>query len=474
MIEPRAYQIKAVDQIVDFAMEHPSGGSLLISCPPGGGKTVIVALALRLLAADQGLRAVGWAHRREIVCQNYDHLIDCGIPREMMGIMLTGDVGHEHGDSDLPRRRTNPAAPVQVGTIGMIQKHKPLADILWSDEAHMDGAPGRSALGKAYPRAIRLGSTGSASRLDGRGLSDEYDAFLQVSSVSELVALGYLADPIVWTVPLELLPDLSHVRKQRGDYDLGELQKATNRRPIVGGIVDHWKRRAEGLRTFAFGVTREHAKHIARAFQAAGVPWGYVDGATAYDERQRLLDRVIDGDLMGLSCADLLTAGVDRPAIKCVIQARPTLSLVVHLQQTGRAMRPWGGVTPIILDHAGNNRRLGLPQEERDWEAIFRSAAPRAGAQRSVQKPKAKVCATCFAVASATRTKCPQCNEPFPVEPLPPMALEREGDLVRVHADEKTKTAAWEAILKVAAEVGGDEAWAMKVYETRFGERRVA
>jgi hypothetical protein len=32
----------------------------------------------------------------------------------------------------------------------------------------------------------------------------------------------------------------------------------------------------------------------------------------------------------------------------------------------------------------------------------------------------------------------------------------------------------WETILKVAASVGADEAWAAKVYETRFGEARRA
>lgn len=470
MIEDRPYQLKAIEQIVDFAMEHPTGGSLLVSCPPGGGKTVVIATSLRILAAEQGLRAVGWAHRREIACQNYDHLIDCGVPRELVGLLLAGDAGHEHNDEKRPPRRHAPSAPIQIGTVEMIRRHKPPADIVWSDEAHMDAADGRRALRKAYPRAIHLGPTGSPCRLDGRGLKNEYDAFLQVSSVSELIALGYLAEPIVWTVPKELLPDLARVRKKRGDYDVGELGKAVNRRAIVGGIVEHWKRHAEGLRTFAFGVTRAHSRHITRAFVEAGIPWAHVDGETPYDERQRLLDRVTSGDLMGLSCADLLTAGVDRPPIKCVIQARPTISLVVHLQQVGRAMRPWEGITPVILDHAGNSVRLGLPQEDRDWDAIFNHDAPTDKGGAWVNKPSGRVCGTCFAVTSTTRTMCPQCKAKLELEHRAPLAPEKKGvELVRVAWTEEKQTNHWAIIKLVARDLGESEAWARMIFERRHG-----
>lgn len=475
MIEDRPYQSTAVDAIVTFAAEHPEGGSLLVCCPPGGGKTVIVALSLNTLVAAQGLRAVAWAHRREIVCQNYDHLIACGVPRHMIGILLTGDAGHEQNDPSMPRRRVDPSASIQVGTVGMIRKHKPPADMVWSDEAHLDASDGRRALRALYPTAFHLGTTGTPSRLDGRGLKREYGSFLPVSSVTELIALGYLADPIVWTVPDHLLPDLKSVRKKRGDYDVTELGRVSNRRAIVGGIVEHWKRHADGLRTFAFGVTRAHARHITRAFQAAGVPWGYVDGETPYDERQRLLDRVTDGDLLGLSCADLLTAGVDRPAIKCVIQARPTLSDVIHRQQTGRCMRPWGGVTPVILDHAGNNRRLGLPQEDRDWRAIFESQVGASGSRNPAgSRQRAKVCVRCFGVMPPHVAACRLCDTVFPPSAVPLLAPERDGTLSRVAVDQATKDATWETILKVAASRGADEAWAAKVYETRFGEARRA
>ena len=57
---------------------------------------------------------------------------------------------------------------------------------------------------------------------------------------------------------------------------------------------------------------------------------------------------------------------------------------------------------------------------------------------------------------------------------MPLLAPERDGALSRAKVDQAAKDEAWETILKVASSVGADEAWAAKVYETRFGEARRA
>jgi len=468
VLVPRPYQEKAIAACIDFALDHHDGGSILISCPPGGGKTVIAAFVLRILAADQGLRGLAWAHRREIVFQIYDHLIACGVPRDLLGVIVSGDAGHEEDDESRPARRVDPAALIQVGTIQMITRRRPPADVVWSDEAHLDAAEGRKRLRRAYPTAVHIGTTGSPCRLDGRGLRFEYDSLLQVSSPAELIALGYLAEPRVWTVPPELLPDLRRVRKTCGDYAPGELSDAANRRPIIGGIVEHWKRHADGLRTFAFAVTIAHSRHITKAFKEANVPWEHVDGGTPLATRRQILDRVTTGDLMGVSCAELLTAGVDRPPIKCVIQARPTLSLVLHLQQTGRCMRPWNGATPVILDHAGNNVQHGLPQDERDWEAVFEGSNARQGP--SGARPRPRACGACYVVITPELTACPSCGMNVPPTPLlAPLAPERDGALVELKFPAENRADHWLIIQHVAKDIGASPAWAADVYKRRYG-----
>lgn len=137
-------------------------------------------------------------------------------------------------------------------------------------------------------------------------------------------------------------------------------------------------------------------------------------------------------------------------------------------------MRVWGGVTPVILDHAGNSRRLGLPQEDRDWKAVFESDVGASDSRSLALRQRAKVCARCFGVMPPHAQACRLCDTIFPPSAVPLLVPEKDGALSRMAVDQATKDAAWETILKVAAGVGADEAWAAKVYETRFGEARRA
>lgn len=463
---PRQYQDRALNQIIDYALEHPSG-KLLIVAPPGAGKTLLEAMSFKLLAVTHGFSALAWAHRRELAFQTYDHLIECGVPREMMGIVVSGDPGHEGGRESGHKRRAAPLAPIQVATIGMLQSRDIPADVVGSDEAHMDAAPGRRKLREQYPNALHLGFTATPCRLDGHPLDKEYDTLLEVSSTTELIALGFLAEPRVFTVPKELLPDLAKVKRRGGDFDLGEASKAANRKPIIGGIVEHWIRHAEGRSTVAFGITREHSRHIVRAFNWAGIKAEHLDGEATPKERAAVLARSKAGVTKIVSCCDLLSTGWDAPWIKCVILARPTESLALHIQQAWRCGRPYQGMTPIVLDHAGNCVRagLGLPQEERNWRELWASG-------KSVGKgkaPSAKACEACGAICAATSKECPQCKTPFPVADVSPLAPEKVGNLKEVRVSEEAKAAAWDTIMRVAKDVGADEAWARKVYDARFG-----
>ena len=58
---------------------------------------------------------------------------------------------------------------------------------------------------------------------------------------------------------------------------------------------------------------------------------------------------------------DILSKGYDQPTASCLIAARPTKSLILHVQQVGRVLRPAPGKhDAIVLDHSGNTSRLGF------------------------------------------------------------------------------------------------------------------
>jgi superfamily II DNA or RNA helicase len=448
----RPYQEEAVDGILKYATANPTGRLLLV-IPQGGGKTFVGATAVRLMAADHGLRALVAAHRREIINQTYDSLLESGIPGAFIGVVMAGD------------KRANPGAPIQLASVDTLnRRNKPVADLVLTDEAHRDASDSRRRLRALYPHAFRLGMTATPCRLDGRGLREDYDDMLVVSSPSQLIADGYLSAPLIYTVPDELLPCLKGVRTIAGDYDQGATEKASNKRALVGGIVDHWKRRAGGRRTVAFAVGTEHSRHIVSAFNAAGIPAAHLGGETGDVDRKRILASLNAGDLSVVSTCDVLSQGWDLPSCKCAILARPTKSLVLHRQQGGRVMRPWNGVEPIILDHAGNVMRpgLGAPHSDQEWSLD----APKT--ERRGEAPM-KVC-DCGAVIPAGQRVCNCCGTIFAEADRIP--VEESGELQRFLPkftdDERATVRA--LVQAIANERGCTAEWVDRVCAARFGE----
>jgi superfamily II DNA or RNA helicase len=105
----------------------------------------------------------------------------------------------------------------------------------------------------------------------------------------------------------------------------------------------------------------------------------------------------------------LIVEGFDVPDCECCIIARPTQSLVIHIQSTMRCMRYKKDKRAIILDFVGNYERHGLPDDEREW-SLDRIKRVRSKAD---DEPKVLIrnCPNCFKVYSASLgTICPYCQ----------------------------------------------------------------
>src|SRR5207249_3606119 len=137
-------------------------------------------------------------------------------------------------------------------------------------------------------------------------------------------------------------------------------------------IVDHWLERAQGLRTIAFAISVEDSKRIVEEFVGRGVRAVHLDGKTPPAQRKQILEDLKAQRVDVVSTVDIWIEGVDIVSAKCAIIARPTKSLTVWLQSCGRIVRPWEGVTPVILDHAGNARRHGPPTLDREYSLTGR------------------------------------------------------------------------------------------------------
>lgn len=198
-----------------------------------------------------GARVLFAAHRKELLEQVIKHLE--GLP---FGVVRADD------------KRTNPAAPIQLGSISTLARREPQDfDVILVDEAHRAlGDTYVNFLAK-YPAAQILGMTATPCRLDGKPLADAFDALEVAATYSELLALGHIVASTVFTV--EQPVDLGGIHTQQGDYKIDELESEMMK--VCGDVVKEWVKHAEGRRLLIFACTVKHSVDIVLRFKAAGI-----------------------------------------------------------------------------------------------------------------------------------------------------------------------------------------------------------
>lgn len=347
-------------------------------------------------AVEKGLKVWILAHRVELLDQISRTLREFAVPH---GVIAPGYIAD--------RRK-----PVQVASVftlaRRLERYDP-PDLIIVDEAHH--AISASTWGKvitAFPAAKLLGVTATPIRLSGEGLGDLFETMVQGPTMRELIDLGALS-PYRLFAPAGV--DLTGVHTRMGDFVRGEIEAAMDKPSITGDAVSHYRKLAPGRRAVAFCVSVEHAVHVAEQFRAAGISAQAIDGSMDRTLRASVLSEFSAGRIQVLASCDLISEGFDVPAIEAAILLRPTQSLGLYLQQVGRALRTFPGKTEaVILDHAGNVKRHGLPDEERVWS--LDGTQRRKGAQKS--EIPVKTCGSCFATVHSAATHC-SCGFEFPV-----------------------------------------------------------
>ncbi|MBU8540835.1 DEAD/DEAH box helicase [Falsiroseomonas tokyonensis] len=397
-IQLRPYQDDAVERVRQ-AYRAGARAPLLVA-PTGAGKTVIFSY-IAAGAAARGKRVLILAHRKELIRQASDKLTAAGVSH---GIIAPGFT---------PKRDLVQVASVQTLARRIASGVVPF-DLIVVDEAHHAVAGQWVTVAAAYPNALLLGVTATPERLDGRGLGVEaggcFDAMVMGPTVAHLVAGGFLTPAKIFA-PAEA-PDLSGVRTKGGDYDASALSDAMATPKLVGDAVEHYRRHVPGQPAILFSPSVAHAERMAEAFRAAGFRAVAASGSSLASERDAAIKGLGTGAVQVLCSCDLISEGLDVPAVSAVILLRPTKSLGLYVQQVGRGLRPAPGKTHLtVLDHAGNTLRHGPPEMPREWSLQGRTKKKKA----SDETPPARQCTNCFAVFTP-RPACPECGFEFPVK----------------------------------------------------------
>ena len=413
MISLRPYQQTLADAI---RSQYAAGKrAVLAVAPTGSGKTQVFSY-VAVGAAGKNKRVLILAHRRELIIQASRKLTLAGVRHGIIAPWA-------------PFSRE----PVQIASVQTLARR--LADpafiepdLIVIDESHHIIAAQYQTILQTFLNAKLLGVTATPERLDGRGLGAEaggpFDCMVVGPTIRELIAGNFLCPSRVFA-PAGNGPELSGVRTLAGEYHAGDLARAVNVPSIVGSAVEHYSRLAPGLPAIAFCANVAHATATAEQFRAAGWRAVMACGATPMLERDYAINGLASGQVQVLCAADLVSEGLDIPVLSVVIMLRPTKSLGLYMQQVGRGMRPAPGKDRlIILDHAGNTTRHGMPDAERDWSL--------AGKKRGKEKPPAsRQCLKCYAVFAPTPI-CPECGDEYAPKPKPRTIEHVAGTLVEV------------------------------------------
>jgi len=337
----RPYQL---DGVADVRKSLAVGPTLLVS-PTGAGKTDMAAVIA------EGYRSVLFvAHRRELLSQ-------AAVPMGAHVVRMSIQSALRYGPKE--------------------------TQCLIIDEAHRSRANTYQLLIEKYATATRLGLTATPLRTDGQGLCDAFSQLVRVSSMKELVASGHLVPYIPFGPSDEALAHLARLKtmkKRRGEFDLSALAELVNTPRLVGQVVSEYQEKARDRRAIVFGVNVEHSMALEKVFLQRNIRAVHIDGRASLKDRDAALAKVASGEIEVLCNVNLFTEGWDCPAISCVIMARPTASLTLYLQCVGRGMRPdlsSGKSDLLILDHAGNMARHGMPDEDREWSLETREQRER-------------------------------------------------------------------------------------------------
>lgn len=408
----RPYQQDMIDRCRESLKTH---NAPLMVAATGAGKTALT-VKMMATAAERGKSSIFMVHRDTLLMQTSRALWQ---QRLEHGLIASG-----RGMSKLPVQ----VASVQTLVRRLNKVKSP--DLIIIDEAHRAAAETYRKIIAAYPSAKVVGLTATPARTDGKGLDDVFDDLVLGPSVGELIKDGYLSPYKIFGPQSKV--DMTGVRKRMGDFAADDLEKALDKPTITGDAVATYLRLAKGMRCVVFCATLNHMRHVAEAYNSAGVPAEYMDGSTPSNHREDILGRIASGKTLVLCSVEIAIEGLDVPAIEAVQWLRPTASLIIWMQGNGRGLRRSDGKRHlIVLDQVDNWRRHGLPDDDREWSLQGETKQQR---KKREDEVKAKQCGKCYHIFNAGPTHCPSCGEPLSGEGRKIEII--EGDLIEVDVEQ--------------------------------------
>jgi superfamily II DNA or RNA helicase len=350
-LRPEPFQERLLEQIA-LSRSRGHHRNLLVSAT-GTGKTVMAAADYaRLRTALVRARLLFVAHREEILAQSLA-LFRQALRDPSFGELWVG--------GQRPRTFEHVFASIQsLNATGLADLAPDHFDVVIVDEFHHAAAPTyRALLDHVKPREL-LGLTATPERSDGLPILGWFDNRIAAElRLWDAIDQHRLVPFVYFGIHDNL--DLSEVPWRRGrGYDIGRLSELYTAHDawaklVLSQLRDHHEDAAR-MRALGFCVSVQHARHMARVFQDAGVPATAVWADSPDDERRQALRDLAAHRVNIVFSVDLFNEGIDVPNVDTLLLLRPTDSPTLFLQQLGRGLRRSQDKTVCtVLDFVGHH-----------------------------------------------------------------------------------------------------------------------
>jgi len=296
----------------------------------GAGKTVA---AVGFIDASRTGGVLILTHRRNLVEQFIGEISDRGY-KERLRPPLLGD-------------RDDAEGPVTVETYQwFVRNHKKVSDaysIVICDEAHTALGEKTSACIRAWTGPVFIGMTATGA-LIARHVADLFPTQTSRFDLAQAARRGVIA-PLrcIRIPPGPGVRTIAKVPLRKGevdqDFDQEELAALLDQEPFNVAIADLYKTRFSKVPGVLYTAGVQHAKHVAKALQEAGIVARAVSGETPKRELAEILAAYERGEVDVLCNAMLLAEGWNSPRATICMHLAPTASRRIYQQRVGRVTR---------------------------------------------------------------------------------------------------------------------------------------
>lgn len=402
MINLRHYQTDILNQVLK-AVEK--GLNPIVQLDTGAGKTPIIAELCKHFD-----NFIVLAHRNFLVRQASETLSKMSVEHDVLASKHTRNLcvvsALSHNTNLIV---SNNKLVASVDTLLSRKKRELLhfdVDKDWIviiDEAHHALDDNKwGILKRLLPFANFIGFTATPMRMDGRSLDSEsgglFDCIVQAeelkeNSVATLVSNGYLSGFKCYMTVMR-----RGTNKHEYNYTGPENKKTFEDKFILGEYVKYYKRLAKDKRAIVMCKSIKEAEMVAEEFKENGCSAMCISSKMTQAEVSKIIEDFKFGIVKILCNVAMVDEGFDVPSAECLIMLRTT-NIRTYRQWAGRVLRP--KPTPaIIIDHADNLYRHGLPDEPINW-ALYKNKN---------YKHELIDCINCGFVFHYSKLKCPECG----------------------------------------------------------------